>query len=164
MRLLFLLAVLLATTTTGASSTPAPPSHDHAHAHAHAHARPALVATPPVISDGGGEEVVISWDLRTFTPLAGDRVLVSCGPRASFDDCMEKGGELMVNTSSALVAGSVRSVALINMRCNYSFTYVRAPPSRPAAVGVVLAEATVPLAPGLATMPTQGQSSTHNDI
>ena len=117
---------------------------------------PVLVATPPQLSDGGGEEAVISWDLASFTPLPGDRVLVSCGPRATFDDCLEKGGELPVNTSSPRVAGSVRSASLINMRCNYTFVYVRAPPSQPAADGAVLAELAVPLAPGLATSPTQG--------
>ena len=100
--------------------------------------------------------MVISWDLEQWLPLAGDRVLVACGPKARFDDCLEKGGELMVNTSSPMVAGSVRSTALINMRCNYTFSYVRAAPTAPASAGSVLADILVPLASGLATSPTQG--------
>jgi hypothetical protein len=50
----------------------------------------------------------------------------------------------------------VRTVALINMRCDYSFSYVRAPPTAPASTGVVLAEISVPLESGLADSPTQG--------
>ena len=122
---------------------------------AHSHNRkelPILTATPPRLSNGGGEQFVISWQ-DEFSPVAGDRILVSCGKLASVDDCLEKGGSIPIN----ITQHGVRSDDLINMRCNYSFRYVRDLPAAAAEEEIeVLAEVSVPLAPGLATSPTQG--------
>jgi hypothetical protein len=60
----------------------------------------------------------------------GDRILVSCGPRATIDDHLEKGGEIFVNATLG-APPFVRSPALINMRCNYTFLYVRGHSAHP---------------------------------
>ena len=103
---------------------------------------PVLSAQPPALAVDG-ESLHVGWQ-EGFSPMDGDRVLMSCGVRSHPLDFLGKGGELGVNAS----ARGVHTAALINMRCNYTASYVRG--------GEVLAELEVPLAPGLANAPSQG--------
>ena len=103
---------------------------------------PSLAAQPPVLTVDG-ESVLVGWQDQ-FNPLDGDRVLMSCGVRSHPLDFLGKNGELSVNATTR----SVHTAALINMRCNYTATYVRS--------GEVLSQLEIPLAPGLANAPSQG--------
>jgi hypothetical protein len=102
-----------------------------------------LLSSQPAVLGVDGESLRLSWQ-DGFKPMDGDRVLMSCGVRSHPLDFLGKGGELQLNSTMR----SVHTAALINMRCNYTASFVRA--------GKVLAELQVPLALGLANTPTQG--------
>jgi hypothetical protein len=105
-----------------------------------------LIATPEQIANPQGQSVVLTW--QHIHPQKGDKILSTCGNWSGrLDDYLPKGGNIDVNSSMI----SAHSDALINMRCNYTFRYVRG--------STVLAKVVVPLATGLANLPTQGHIS-----
>jgi hypothetical protein len=107
---------------------------------------PMLLATPGQVTNPHGQSVLLSW--QNIAPLQGDFIVSTCGKwSGKLDDHLAKGGKLELNATFS----SVHSGALINMRCNYTFRYVRN--------SKVLAQVDVPLGKGLANSPTQGHIS-----
>eukprot|EP01006_Ploeotia_vitrea_P031256 TRINITY_DN63577_c1_g3_i1.p1 TRINITY_DN63577_c1_g3~~TRINITY_DN63577_c1_g3_i1.p1 ORF type:complete len:592 (+),score=290.91 TRINITY_DN63577_c1_g3_i1:201-1778(+) len=92
-----------------------------------------LSSAPASVDDG--EDVVISWS-GVAKPSAYDFITVSCGPTVSPGDYLDRANVTMVASS-----GSQRFQHLINMRCDYLFTYVSYNGDNPTALATV----TVPM-------------------
>ena len=128
---------------------------------------PHLQANPPIVDDFGS--VSVSWRRpgSAFEPAPGDYVSYACGPTTGIGDyifrCMVNSSESGKSGEPALLGGHPPRntgdgrcwfFSLVNLRCNYTFAYVRNTGN-----GLtVLAAVTVPVAPGRAA-PSQGHLS-----
>ena len=125
---------------------------------------PTLTATPPIVNDFGS--VSITWNTPTFQPVTGDYITYSCGPTQNLLDEIDRCTLNLTSTTQTtptptpsptptLVGGHPplplpnRCVflSLVNLRCDYTFTYVRQK--------TALASITVPVAQGNSA-PAQG--------
>jgi hypothetical protein len=158
------------------------PTHNHEVHDRGAQSAPVvhLHANPAAVADFGS--LVITWKSAAtggqaredFQPMAGDFISYSCGPTSSVEDDIFR-CDVFVNgstgsRSSNLLGGhppqntgqgGCRFFALVNLRCDYNFIYVRNNTGGNALT--VLGNVTVPVTPGR-TAPSQGHLSFGDDV
>ena len=118
-----------------------------------------LFATPPSVSNFGS--VKITWP-NTIQPVQGDYITYRCGPTTNLQDEIFR---CVLNTTTPTPTDNTPGgftghpptytnnhctfYSLVNLRCDYVFSYVRNN-------ATVLADVTVPLSDSKFTSPTQG--------